>query len=159
MEGLNFPYKAWHKEEKRIFEVSCIKFDKQEVWEKKQGNSFFKYKLKDLILMPYIWQKDKKFNSIYLHDVVSFKEESFSYLGVVSWSASITGGSTFYIEDYDVYKDDLNNDLPFYDFMGTKFSWNELEIVGSVFSKDKLIVEFLEKIKTKEINIVNIIDG
>jgi len=136
--------KAWHKTEKRMLPVLCIDFAGTEIQKGTPCIVAYEndgcYPLDEVELVLSTGKQDVHENEVYEGDIVEFKVErifdlndyttecnavAFGY-GVVEWFAP-----EFRIKKF--------KGLEFYDYMGEKFGWDELRVVGNVYENPELL--------------------
>lgn len=139
-------FRAWSKKEKRMINASNVIYQTIPVAPTKQG-----FRLKSVFtLMQYTGLKDKNGKEIYEGDIVKFikleRKEGSTFeeatgkdwekaynkipcFGKVLWS---NNEAKFYVR---------GKEEAFYDNMGSKFSWNELEVIGNIYENKKLLKE------------------
>ncbi len=160
-------YRAWDKTRSKMFDITLINFQDKLVnmiYDNKSDWKETREIIKDcnvpfsrIELMECLEVKDKKGKEIWEGDIVELaydyhKEISIfgNVFGVINWDSKDCSFNikqiskdTFKFDKNATYEDD--NDLVFYDYDGTQFNWEWLEVVGNVYENREFYERELEK--------------
>lgn len=162
----NLLYRAWNKEEKRMYPVMSINMVTKEVTvdtiaisdDYKRLIPYLEYKYpEEVLLMRYIGRNDVNGKKIFERDVVKWKVLMEDYIenskncirndyitGVVEWDDEECGFKITQLTDgmniYKCFGFVSENYTKFYDEEGQQvFDWNSVEIIGNRFDDPDLL--------------------
>ncbi len=147
-------YRAWDKLRNIICNVLAIDFEKRNCKIEYNKNwevtlDFYKIisRLDDVVLLQFIGCHDKNKKEIYEGDIVRLVYPDFD-MDICDKQATITGvvmysNDKFYvkqlIDDTYTYGCGSEDNLEFYDYMDSLFTWSELEIIGNMYENSLLL--------------------
>jgi len=115
-------FRAWHKDEKRMFEVNALS---KAAVEERKGGMGYTYDRRDVVLMQFIGLKDKNGAEIYEGDILGLKKGG---VGKVLWNRD-EAGYRLVVSSYQSCDD-------FKYFVNAGSGLRDMEVIGNIHEMD-----------------------